>query len=104
VLAIARTIRVNTEDLWSASKRYERLANEVEDVSSEMENVRTDLTGAYSRDEFMLRADAISRKSNGIAYSLRDLGGKLIFAASRYDEYDRRVRQGAESVSDDDWD
>lgn len=98
---MARTIRVNTDDLWDASKRLERLAGDIDDVSADMETARSDLAGAYSRDEYLLRADAISRKSNGIAYIIRELSGKLTFAASRYEEYDRRIKQASYETGQD---
>jgi uncharacterized protein YukE len=90
---MARTIRVNTDDLWMASKRYERLAGEIDDISAQMQSARTDLDVAHSRDDYLIRADAITRKSNGIAYFIRELSGKLMYAASRYEEYDRHIRQ-----------
>jgi len=104
VFVIARTIRVNTEDLWNASKRYERLASDIEAMTDGLKTVRADLTGGCSRDDYLLRTDAINRKINGIAYRLRELGGKLVFAASRYEEYDRRLKQDAETDDGDDLD
>ncbi len=95
VFVIARTIRVNTEDLWDAAKRFERLAADSEDVAAELGAVRANLTGAYSRDEYLERADDLTRKARGIAYNLREMGGKLVFAASRYEDYDRHIRQTA---------
>jgi hypothetical protein len=59
-----------------------------------LETVRAGLAGAYSGDEHVLRADTLIRKTGDVAYRLRDLGDRLVFAASRYEEYDRRVRQG----------
>ena len=95
VFYIARTVRVNTEDLWDAAKRYDRLAGDIEDMVAELEAVRAELALAYSRDDHLLRTDDITRKTSGIAYRLRSLSGKLMFAASRYEEYDRRIRQSA---------
>jgi len=95
VFVVIRTIVVRTEDLWDAAKRYERLANGIEDVSSELHAASTSLFGAYSRDDFTARAGTLNRKSGSIAYRLRDLGGKLMFAANRYEEADRRIRQSA---------
>ena len=91
---------MNTEELWDAVKRYERLAADIEDCASELDAARTDLVGAYSRDDFLLRIDAAKRKTSGIAYRLRDLGGKLMYAANRYEEYDRRVKQDAGGEND----
>jgi hypothetical protein len=68
----------------------------MEDVAAELETVRADFAGAYSRDDHVLRIDAVSRRARATAYSLRDLGGKLMFAASCYEEYAGRVKQNAE--------
>ena len=100
VITIARTIRVNTEELWDAAKRYERLAANIEDYTAELDAARANLVLAYSRDDYLLRLDAARRKAGGIAYRLRDLGGKLMFAANRYDEFDRRMKEKANSAAD----
>ena len=90
---MARTISIDTDSLWDAVNRFERLVVDIEDYSTELDNIRAELAGAYSRDDYLMRVDTAKRKMSGVAYSLRDMRGKLMFAANRYEEYDRRMRQ-----------
>jgi|GEM_PF-4963607 len=88
-----RTIKVNTEDLFDAALRYDRLAAVMDDIAAEIESVIADLGDGPSGAVLTQAANDARRKAGGIAYELVDLSGKLRFAASRYEEYDRRTRQ-----------
>ena len=93
VFITAGTISVDTDSLWDAVKRFERIAVDIEDYSTELDAIRAELAGAYSRDDYIMRVDSAKRKMNSIAYSLRDISGKLMFTANRYAEYDKYMKQ-----------
>ena len=92
---MAGTIRVDTEELWEAARRYERLAADMEESAVELGAVHGGLDAAYSRDDFLMRLETIRLKTSGIAGSLRGLGGKLRFAANHYEEFDRDMKKRA---------
>lgn len=96
-------MRVNTEDLWDASRRYERLAVQVEDIAAEIDILHAGLSQIPSSGMSHIRAaNAIGRKAGDIVYNLRGLSGKLVFAISRYEEWDRRHRQTDNNVNTED--
>jgi len=81
--------------------RYERLSTQVEDIFAEIDIVRAGFAEISPRDISHIRAaDALSRKANDIVYSLRNLGSKLTFAISRYEDWDRRFRHNDDDMED----
>ena len=100
-IAMTRSIRVNTEDLWDAALRYERLTFSMEDIATALRSVHMDLDGAPSSSDLSERAGAINRKAEDLAYRLHNFCAKLRFAASLYEDYDRRVKIEAGYISED---
>jgi hypothetical protein len=88
-----RTIKINTDDLWDAALRYERLGFNVEDISTALRRVGSELREASSQHETTHNIDELLRKTDDLLYRLQDLCGKLRFAATRYEDYDRHIKQ-----------
>ena len=91
-----RTIKVETENIWDAAERYERLAFYVEDIVDGLNAVRIDLSAASSGEGMQQRAGNMSRKAEELVYRLHNLCGKLRFAAVRYEDYDKRKKMGTD--------
>jgi len=84
---MSRTIKVNTDDLWDAALRYERLAFTAEDIVAGINTIRAQLIST----DLIHGVDNISRKADDLVYRIHSLGGKLRFAASKYEDFHRRV-------------
>ena len=95
-----RIIRVNTEDLWDAALRYERLIFGIEDIAAGLDTVRSDLGEVSSSGDLLQIADSMSRRTGDLIYRTHELCAKLRFAASRYEDYDKRIKTGMEDDED----
>ena len=91
-----RMIKVNTDDLWDAAARYERLTFSIEDIAAGLDIVRSDLEATSSGGDLMQTADSMIRRTDDLLYRLHELCAKIRFAATRYEDYDRRVKTGIE--------
>ena len=79
-----RTIRVNTDDLFDAALRFERLAFSMEDLAAEIGMVRADIEGV---DTYLMdMANKIERKANDLVFRTQGASAVLKFASGRYED------------------
>ena len=86
---MSRTIRVNTDDLFDAALRFERLALSLEDLAADIGAVRADIEGtdAYLMD----MADKISRTISDLVSRTQAASAVLKLASGRYEDAYRRA-------------
>ena len=84
-----RTIRVNTDDLFDAALRFERLAFVLEDIAAEISTVRANMedVDAFATD----LADRIGRKANDLVFRMQGASAVLKFASGRYKDTKQRM-------------
>ena len=84
-----RTIRVNTDDLFDAALRFERLAFVLDDIVAETDAIRADMEGA---DAYIVGlADKINRKAGDLVVRMQGASAVLKFASGRYEEVKQRM-------------
>ena len=98
---MSRLIKVNTDDLLDAALRYERLTFSMEDISDTIRVICMDLDSMLSSGDLSERTYVINRKADVLAYRCRDFCAKLRFAASLYEDYDRRIKIEAGFINED---
>ena len=93
---MARRINVNTDELRDSALRIERIAFLIEDITTGLDTVYTELESTSAHMDFLRRTSMLSRGTDDLAYCVHELRGKLLFAASRYEEYDYRMKHADE--------
>ena len=87
-------IKVDTDLLLEAAKRFEMLSLELADAGYEINNSLNALTSAMPGEDFTLeQISSLIRRSDLIKDELGDTRVKLRFAARRYEEADRQIHR-----------
>lgn len=89
-ILVYKPVRVNTDFLFDAAIRFERLALSAEDIAADVYAVMAEIKDVDVHVESM--ADRLRRKADDLVFRMHNASAVLKFAAGRYEDFSQRMK------------